>query len=160
MDWLRIYYEISIGSFCFFTLELFAATHNPYFMHDRKLPLRIAFLTFAALCAIPSSFPCARAILILGRLLYLFLISNFKLKTCLIKLAAYEAYLPSFSLRFARFAPMTPVLPAMRPPMAAMAHYAARLSHISFSVCTSMAGAWPLCTRIDNFASQLAHLFY
>lgn len=100
MDWLRIYYEISIGSFCFFTLELFAATHNPYFMHDRKLPLRIAFLTFAALCAIPSSFPCARAILILGRLLYLCLISNFKLKTCLVKLAAYEAYLSLSAVLF------------------------------------------------------------
>lgn len=98
MNLFRIYYDLMIELFCFFTLELFATYQNPHYMSSRKIPMRLCYLIFICLYSIPISIPHAELLLYFSHFLYVFFICNFKLKISIIKFIKYELYMTFSSI--------------------------------------------------------------
>lgn len=93
MDWLRIYFDFIESLFCFFTLEFFAPLGNKNYNISKKKNLRFFFLLLTIIYAIPSTFPCDDVFSPIVNFIYLYLISNKKIKTTILQFFKYEAYI-------------------------------------------------------------------
>ena len=93
MNWLRIYFDFTNGVFYFFTLEYLTPLRNNDYNYEKKQPLRIIFLFITLLWSIPPYIPCSPLWDILLDFLYIYLISNRKLKSSFVHFMVFTAYL-------------------------------------------------------------------
>lgn len=84
MDWIRIYFDLLANLLAFFTMELFAEYQLKTFDNSKKKFLRICFIIFASLYAIPAELPHIFVYINTGiDFLYFYLVGHKKFKHCL-----------------------------------------------------------------------------
>lgn len=93
MDWLRFYFDFVEGIFCFFTLEFFAPLGNKDYNISCKKRLRVYYLIYTIIYAIPKEIPCGELLSLLADFVYLYLISNHTIKTSIFQFLKYKIYI-------------------------------------------------------------------
>lgn len=92
MDWFRIYLSFINGLFTFLTLELFVTYKDSFIKFREKHILRIVYLVFTFLYALPTALPFGTLIYLLMSFIYIFFLTSYHMKQSLLLFAKYEFY--------------------------------------------------------------------
>lgn len=93
MDWLRIYFDFINGLFYFFTLEFLVPIKNKHYSVTKKHNLRLFYLIYTLIYAIPKNIPFSLILDDCMTFLYIYLISGFHFKTSFKKFITYQIYM-------------------------------------------------------------------
>lgn len=93
MDWLRIYFDFINGLFYFFTLEFLVPIKNKHYSVTKKHNLRLFYLIYTLIYAIPKNIPFSLILDDCMTFLYIYLISGFHFKTSFKKFITYQIYI-------------------------------------------------------------------